>query len=168
MNIIRKLEKKDAEYMLEWMHDKNINSNFRFDFSKMTLKDVYHFIDNSFDENNQHFAIVNEKDEYMGTISLKNINKVDNNAEYAIVSRSNAHGTGITFKATKEILKYAFEELGLHKVYLNVLEENIRANKFYEKCGFHFEGKAIDFLFIKEKYHNLNWYGIENNINESK
>lgn len=164
MKYLRKLENSDASNMLEWMHDSNVNCNFRFDFSKMTLDDVNNFIHNSFDEKNQHFAIVDEQNEYMGTISLKNINKVDNNAEYAIVTRTVAHGKGLALEATKEILNYAFNELKLHKVYLNVLEENRRANRFYEKCGFKFEGMSKEFLYIKGKYHNLNWYAIENDI----
>lgn len=107
LKYIRKLEENDALNMLEWMHDSDVNCNFRFDFSKMTLDNVKEFIQNSFDEKNQHFAIVNEQNEYMGTISLKNINKIDNNAEYAIVTRMVAHGKGFAFEATKEILEYA-------------------------------------------------------------
>lgn len=164
MKCIRKLEYNDATKMLEWMHDPNINCYFRSDFSKMTLNDVMNFIQNSFDDKNQHFAIVNEKNEYMGTISLKNINKIDNNAEYAIVTRTVAHGKGLALEATMEILNYAFNELKLHKVYLNVLEENGRANRFYEKCGFKYEGMSKEMFYINGKYHNLNWYAIENNI----
>lgn len=147
--------------MLEWMHDSDINSQFRVDFSKMTSSKVKEFIKNSFTKTEQHFAIVDDKDEYMGTISLKNINPINHNAEYAIVTRKVAHGTGIALEATKEILAYAFQELMLHKVYLNVLEENKRANRFYEKCGFRFEGMAKEFLYMNGTYHNLNWYAIE-------
>lgn len=39
----------------------------------MTLEKVKKFIENSFNEENKHFAIVNSSDEYLGTISLKNI-----------------------------------------------------------------------------------------------
>ena len=168
MKYIRRLEENDALNMLEWMHDLNVNCNFRFDFLKMTLDDVKKFIQNSFNEQNQHFAIVNDSNEYMGTISLKNINRIDNNAEYAIVTRSVAHGKGLASLATEEILKYAFKELKLHKVYLNVLEENKRANRFYEKCGFRYEGMSKEILYINGKYHSLNWYSIENNDIVSK
>lgn len=158
--MIRRLEEKDAVGMLEWMHDSSVNCWFRFDFSKMEEKDVLDFIKNSFNEENQNFALVDENDEYMGTISLKNISKKDGNAEYAIVTRKNAQGTGIAFNATKEIIEYAFEELGLHRVYLNVLEINERANSFYKKCGFTFEGISKEHLFLNNQYHTLNWYGI--------
>ena len=85
---------------------------------------------------------------------------IDKNAEYAVVTRKCAQGTGIAYEATMDILEYAFEKLGLHRVYLNVLEENVRANKFYKKCGFRYEGTFQDHLCIHGAYKNLNWYGI--------
>ncbi len=75
----------------------------------------------------------------------------------------NSWGKGFAQKATKEILNYAFRTLHLHKVYLNVLAENIRANKFYKKCGFSFEGTFKDHIYIDgEGYKNLNWYAVIN------
>lgn len=146
--------------MLEWMHDDSVNCNFRFPFAQMTLEKVEAFIENSYSEETQNFAFVDEKDEYLGTISLKHISKEDKNAEYAVVTRKAAQGTGAARQATMDILKYAFEELGLHKVYLNVLEENSRAYHFYEKCGFVYEGLAVDHVCINGEYKNLKWYGI--------
>lgn len=158
--MLRKLEEKDAPFMLEWMHDDTINCNFQYPFGEMTMEKVKAFIGNSFDEENMHFAIVDENDEYLGTISLKNISNKNKNAEYAIVTRKKAQGTGVAKVATKEIRRYAFEELGLHKVYLNVLQENERAIRFYEKCGFVKEGISIDAIRIKDDYKNLIWYAI--------
>lgn len=158
--MIRKLEKKDAERMLEWMHDEEISCNFSVDFKNYSLEQVISFIENSFDEKNQHFAITDEKDVYQGTISLKNISYLDCNAEYAIVLRSDALGKGYSQKATREILEYAFNSLKLNKVYLNVLEINIRARRFYEKVGFKSEGVFLRHSYIQNEFHNLCWYAI--------
>ncbi len=160
MKYIRKLEKKDAPLMLEWMHDIEIVKNFSVRFNEYTANDVKKFIEESFNDYNRHFAIINEKDEYLGTISLKNISKEDKNAEYAVVCRKCAQGTGISQQATREILAYAFDELGLERVYLNVLEENIRACKFYEKVGFKKEGVFQRHKNIQGRLQNLCWYGM--------
>lgn len=160
--MLRKLEEKDAPFMLEWMHDKDITAGFQRPFSEATLETVLPFIQDSFSEEDQNFAFVNDKDEYLGTISLKHISHINDKAEYAIVARKCAHGTGAARKATAELLDYAFTELGLHKVYLSVLEENIRAQKFYEKCGFVKEGLETDAVKINGAYHNHVWYGIKN------
>lgn len=160
--MLRRLEEKDIPFMLEWMHDDLINCYFRYPFADMTPEKALDFIRHSFTEENQHFAIVDDFDEYLGTISLKNISTTDYNAEYAIVTRKKAHGTGIAQKATNEILQYAFHELKLHRIYLNVLSKNVTARKLYEKCGFLFEGEAKDAVRINGRYQSLMWYAILN------
>ncbi len=160
--MLRRLEKKDAAYMLEWMHDETITCNFRYPFAAMTLERAQIFIDYSFDEENQHFAITDNKDEYMGTVSLKHISEVDHNAEYAIVMRKKAHGTGLAERATMEILKYAFQDLGLHRVYLTVLSDNIAARKLYENCGFDLEGELKDVIRLGDRYRSQACYAILN------
>lgn len=161
--MIRKLENKDAEYMLEWMKDKDINCNFKTKFSDFSKQEVMNFIYNSYDSDNKHFAIINEDDEYQGTISLKNINNIDRNAEYSIVLRKSAIGNGVGRKATGDILRFAFEELKLHKVYLNVLSENIRAIKFYEKMNFKYEGEFKEHFFINGEFKDVKWFSIFKN-----
>jgi RimJ/RimL family protein N-acetyltransferase len=158
--MLRKLKEKDVPYMLEWMHDKEITQNFRNDFGTYTEVMVKNFIKSSYNDKNRHFAFVDTNDIYLGTISLKNISYQDKNAEYAIVTRRSAQGTGQAYCATKEILEYAFHTLKLEKVYLNVLEENVRANQFYKKCGFELEGQARHHVCINGIFHNLNWYAI--------
>lgn len=161
--MIRRLEHKDAEFMLEWMHDKeDVRKAFRYPFEESTMESVTKFIDSSFSDANRHFAIVNEADEYLGTVSLKNISYENKSAEYAIVVRKAARGTGVAKLATEEVLRYAFHALALHKVYLNVLEKNVRARHLYAKCGFVYEGTSKDAILLDGKYENLAWYGIIN------
>ena len=159
---LRKLQEKDAEGMYEWMTDPEITCFFRFDASSVTLQTCRDYIEHAYDDpNSVHFAIVNENDEYLGTISLKNI--TDKDAEYAISTRKKAHGTGAAYKATMEILKIAFDEKHLERVYLNVLDENIRANKFYQKCGFIRFDTSDNKLYINGQLKILNWYEIKCN-----
>ena len=157
---IRKLDIKDAPLMLEWMHDENVVEFFGVDFSSKTLEDAKEFILNSYSDNNQNFAIVDEFDEYQGTISLKNIDYKNMNAEYAISIRSSAMGRGISKIATDKILDYAFYELNLNKVYLCVATDNKRAIRFYEKYGFIYDGKFTNHIKRKDEFIDLEWYYI--------
>lgn len=158
--MLRKLKEKDIPYMLEWMHDREIISGFQTPFDEYTEAEAKSFIENSFSGENQHFAFTDENDEYLGTISLKNISYKNMRAEYAIVARKKAQGTGAARKATEELLNYAFDELKLHKVYLSVLEKNYRARSFYEKCGFKYEGTDVDAVLIDGEYQTHIWYGL--------
>lgn len=164
---LRELQEKDAPFMLEWMHDKEIQKAFKKDMSKMCLEDTQKFCRESGipkeikDGTCIHFAIVDEQDEYLGTISLKNFDLSSGNAEYAISVRKKVQGKGVAVKATELLLEKAFKEYGLHKVYLNVLADNKRAIRMYEKCGFVYEGVFKEHVrTIEGKYVDLLWYGM--------
>ena len=132
---LRRLKLKDAPFMLEWMHDSNVVSNLRTDFKTKTLDDCETFI---VEANNTHeslhLAIVDDKDEYMGTVSLKHIKELV--AEFGISVRSCAMGKGYSQFGMREIIHRGLNELGLHEIYWCVDKENFRAIRFYEKSGY--------------------------------
>jgi diamine N-acetyltransferase len=148
------------------MHDEEFQKCFQKDMSLYTLEDAEEFCEKSEihkslkDGACLHFAIANEEDEYIGTISLKNIDLKNKNAEYAISTRKKIHGKGVAKKATQMILYKAFHEYGLHRVYLNVLDENQAAIRLYEHSGFVYEGEFKQHLWIRGKYMNLRWYAM--------
>lgn len=164
---IRELKLKDSKFMLEWMHDKNVIEFFSQDFLNKTFIDVKKFIKKSqMDKKNINYAIVDENDEYLGTASLKNIDLKNKNAEYAISIRTKAMGKDVSKTATNLVLKCAFKEMHLHKIYLCVAEDNKRAIKFYEKYGFKYEGIFTEHIYRNEKYINMLWFSIlEDNFN---
>ena len=139
---LRNLEVKDVPFMLEWMHDPQIQKCFQKNMLGMSQDDAEEFCritaENQRNKENEcsdiHYAIVEEQDEYLGTISLKNIDRVSASAEYAISTRICVQGRGVAQEATRLILQKGFNEMGLHRVYLNVLSDNTRAVRFYEKC----------------------------------
>ena len=158
---LRKLMAQDCAGMLEWMHDEKIASVFAQDFQSMSELDAVRFIEHAYDDpTSLHFAIVDPDDEYMGTVSLKNVNPENRNAEYAISTRQKAHGTGLAKRATLDVLRYAFEVMGLHKVYLNVKETNERAIAFYRKIGFEQEGRFRQHVHEDDRFVDLLWFGM--------
>lgn len=163
---LRELRAGDAQFMMEWMHDPDIQKCFRKDMLSITFNEVIDFCDKSIIPNllktgdSLHFAIADENDEYLGTISLKNIDLENSIAEYAIVTRRKAWGKGIAFEATELILKKAFDTYGLQRIYLNVLADNVAAINLYEKSGFKFEGEFREHLRMGDTRKNLKWYGI--------
>lgn len=160
---LRRLIYADNIWMLEWMHDKDISCFFLDNFQNKTLEDVNEFIETSYSEINQHFACVNENDEYMGTVSLKNINYINKEAEYAIVFRKKAQGSGYAEYATREILLYSFKTLGLDRIYLNVYTTNERAKKFYNSIGFRrfIKDGTSEVCNSTEIAKQLEWYDIK-------
>jgi len=149
---LRNLEEKDAPFMLEWMHDDSVVEHLNHKFATKTLDDCLEFINTSISEKNIHLAIASDADEYMGTVSLRNIN--NDNSEFAITVRQSAMGKGYAWFGMKGILKKAFEELNLNSVYWCVSLANDRAIRFYKKHGFK---EILDVpLEFQEKYDKRN------------
>lgn len=159
---LRDLELKDAPLMLEWMHDESVVEKLRGNFREKTIGDCENFINASRNkERDIHLAIVNDENEYMGTVSLKSIDRVNNSAEFAITVRKAAMGRGYSWYGMEEIIRLAFEEYGLESVYWCVSRENDRAVRFYDKHNFH---EALDIpAAILSRYtgmKDLKWYSV--------
>ena len=132
---LRNLQETDASLMLEWMHDENVVRDLKTDFAVKTLNDCVNFIEHAqHDRCNIHMAIVNSEDEYLGTVSLKNITK--NNAEFGIAIRKCAMGNGCATYAMQEVIRKALNEMNLSEVYWCVAPLNTRALRFYDKNGY--------------------------------
>lgn len=158
---LRKLEEKDAPIMLEWMHDDSVVKDLQTDFASKSIEDCLKFIQNSWtDGNNIHMAITEneDNDEYLGTVSLKNIH--DNTAEFAITIRSVAMGKGVAKLAMNEIIDKGFKEYNLESIYWCVSPNNTRALRFYDKNGYQrVDSDALDIQgYSNTQISNYIWY----------
>ena len=56
--------------------------------------------------------------------------------------------------ATRLVLQYGFEVVGLHRIDLRVLAYNERAIACYRRCGFVEEGRERDAALIDGEWHD--------------
>lgn len=158
---LRNLEEKDAVRMLEWMHDESVVGKLQTNFAEKTMDDCLRFIRNSRDDGNIHWAIVDENDIYMGTVSLKHI--TDENAEFAITIHKDAMGSGCSIWAMKEVLRKGFEEYNLKSIYWCVAKDNLRALRFYDKNGFfRTDAKFLNITgeYTEDQINSYVWYQV--------
>lgn len=153
---------KDAPLMLEWMHDQSVVEKLRGKFKEKTLEDCEAFIKAAENKDSDiHLAIVTDEDEYMGTVSLKSIDRINQSGEFAITVRKSAMGRGYSWFGMEEIIRRAFDEYGLESVYWCVSRSNERAVRFYDKHNFH---EAVDISKnITDRYQDMNdlkWYSV--------
>jgi diamine N-acetyltransferase len=136
--ILRDLRATDAKISYKWRNDPEV---WKFTGTKpdryITPEIEKHWIIGVLHEKNQkRFAIcINENQQYIGNIQLTDINEV--NAQFHIfIGDKQFWGKGIATNATKQLIKYAKEELKLNNIYLYVNPLNKAAIKVYEKIGF--------------------------------
>ncbi|MHB8693428.1 MAG: GNAT family N-acetyltransferase [Solirubrobacteraceae bacterium] len=92
-------------------------------------------------------------DQLVGSCQLHNIHPVHRNAELQIrVGAEAARGLGVGTEATHLLLRFGFEELGLHRIYLHVFQTNERALRLYRRVGFREEGLLREAAFVREAW----------------
>lgn len=92
----------------------------------------------------------------IGTCQLHSINLIHRNAELQIrIGRIQERNKGYGSEAVDLLLKYAFRDLNLHRVYLHVFANNTAAIRAYEKNGFTQEGMERQAAFIDGEFRDV-------------
>ena len=92
---------------------------------------------------------------FVGELSLADVDLDNESAAYRIaLSAIEFTGQGLGREATRLVLEYAFDQLLLHRVWLNVYAFNMRAIAVYRSCGFSVEGRLRDALLWAGRRHD--------------
>lgn len=91
------------------------------------------------DDSREDYAIVTHGGRHIGNCGLRDIDRQRRKAQLWIYL-GESYGIGYGTSAVRQLLARAFHGLGLNRIYLRVIAENIRAEKFYLKLGFVREG----------------------------
>lgn len=101
--------------------------------------------------------------EPVGSVYVRDIERRHRKAEYGIfIGEAQARGRGIGTAAARLMLKYCFEELGLHRVFLRVYADNAQAVRSYEKAGFVREAYLRDDVWVDGRYRDIVLMGVLN------
>ncbi|MFI9383746.1 GNAT family N-acetyltransferase [Kutzneria sp. NPDC052558] len=83
---------------------------------------------------------------YVGEVVLNELDPNNNSCSFRIALGAQGQDRGFGTEATRLVLRYAFERVGLHRISLEVYAFNPRARRVYEKVGFRHEGVLRDAL----------------------
>jgi RimJ/RimL family protein N-acetyltransferase len=83
---------------------------------------------------------------YVGEVVLNELDPNNNSCSFRIALGATGQNRGLGTEATRLVLGYAFERVGLHRISLEVYSFNSRARRVYEKVGFQAEGVLRDAL----------------------
>jgi RimJ/RimL family protein N-acetyltransferase len=76
----------------------------------------------------------------VGEVVLNNWNPASNSCSFRILLGPAGRDRGFGSESTRLIVGHGFEQLGLHRIWLDVLNFNPRARHVYEKIGFVVDG----------------------------
>ncbi len=107
------------------------------------------------------FGIVLKEEKCLiGIVSLMNPDWKNKNAECGYWLGKNYWNRGLATEAVGLVLGFAFEELGLHRVYAKLFEKNTASLRVLKKNGFRMEGALREAWFRYKEWHNVLRLGI--------
>lgn len=137
---IRKFERTDIPKKVEWVNNPENNQFLHYDIP-ICVEKTERWFDSHLGEDTRYDAVIEADGVPVGTIGLLSIDKKDSKAEYYIAMGETSYkGKGVAREASRLILQYGFEVLGLNRIYLFTEVENIAAQRLFERVGFIKEG----------------------------
>ncbi|MEY9758386.1 GNAT family N-acetyltransferase [Bradyrhizobium yuanmingense] len=91
----------------------------------------------------------------IGETRLDRVDMQDRRASFAVgILDPQCLGRGIGTEAMRLVLRFAFEQLKLHRISVRVLAYNLRAIRAYQKCGFVIEGHEREAAWVNSQWHD--------------
>lgn len=149
---LRPIAVKDAAVTLKW----RLSDRARFMQSgAKTVKEQENWIRNSLKKENEITFIIEFNDSPVGMFAICNINKVYKHCslERLLIGEKEIVGTyPIAFESELLICDYIFNELGMHKINGDIMEDNKDMIKFRKYIGYSFDGVLRDQYIINRAF----------------
>jgi RimJ/RimL family protein N-acetyltransferase len=150
---LRAIERSDIPAFVRWFNDPEVTKNLVLYLPMSQAQEERWFEEYLRDEQRHIFGIETLDGRLIGNIGLENINWKDSNAALGIVIGEKEYwDEGYGTEAIISLLDFVFREMNIHRVYLRVFEDNHRAIRCYEKCGFKLEGRLREAHFSDGEY----------------
>jgi len=152
---IRPLEKSDCAALRTWQADPAIAASL----AKQKLQRLLASEEN-WDSERQFtdlFVMCRKADdEVVGMLGFTDIDRQSKQAEFSkMIGDPSARGKGYAGRATRTIIDYGFDVLGLNRIYLHTLDGNIKNIRLNQSLGFKFEGLLQQAVQIDDKLRDV-------------
>jgi RimJ/RimL family protein N-acetyltransferase len=130
------------ENALEWFNDPEITATLKFNLgiSRRQEEQFFERLDGQ-GESGFHWGVLDEGERHIGFISLHQLNWRQRSAAGGLVlGERSAWGRGYATDAVRVRTRFAFEEVGLHRIEGHTM--NPAMKRVYLKCGYQHEGIA--------------------------
>jgi RimJ/RimL family protein N-acetyltransferase len=156
--ILRAFERDDAERCYRWMNDPNIVRTLQTRYP-IAFQNEVEWLERAMHPavNERHFAVERRDDRtHIGNASLHEIDWVSRTAWFGLfIGEPTAWNRGFGGDAIGTLVCFAFDEMNLGKLRINVFEYNKRAKHVLETHGFVQEGRLRRDFYREGTWHDL-------------
>ncbi|MCR5409363.1 MAG: GNAT family N-acetyltransferase [Lachnospiraceae bacterium] len=155
--ILRRWDDSDAEALFRYASDPDVGPiagwppHRNIDESRDVIKNV-------FNGKEAYAVCLKEDNKAIGAIELKlnghtDMTDRDDECELGYWLGKPFWGRGIMPEAAKEMIRHAFEDCGMQKIWCGYYEGNTKSKRVQEKCGFKYQWKSenVDVPLMNEK-----------------
>jgi RimJ/RimL family protein N-acetyltransferase len=151
---LRALERSDLPAVVRWMNDPEV-TKYLLSAPLYGLEEMEQWYNDHRGSDDRLLAMLDERGEMVGYCGITRLEWEERRCNlWLIIGERNAWNHGYGTDTVRTMLRYLFEEVNLHRVYLTVDEENRRAIGVYERCGFRREGVGRSARFKNGRYRN--------------
>lgn len=172
---LRLMEELDIPYKVKWINNPEVRGTLNFDYPISEVGTRKWLQKVAGNPTRRDFFVCQKKDDKpIGFGGLINIDYKNSKAEsYMAIGDLSAQGRGYGYEIRKLILKYAFQELNLNKVYAYVWEQNKAMFNLNKKVGFKVEGLLREDILSHGELRNRYIMGIfaeefQEHLNQNK
>jgi ribosomal-protein-alanine N-acetyltransferase len=146
-------EKTVSQKYLNWLNDKEINQYLEIKVA-YTMDKLCQYVNSMIEKKIMIWEIhLNDTNEHLGNIKIDPLNISSGTGEYGILMGEKTEwGKGYAKEASLAVIDFCFNKIGLRKITLGVISENISAVNLYKSLGFELEG-----TFKYHGFYNGKW-----------
>ncbi len=150
--VLRALEERDVEQLRLWRNHPELIGYHCSDIPVSQISQARWYENCASNPKQILFIIEDEENNRIGYTLIKNLDHKNRNAEIGLHLDPSAQGKGYGKEAFQTLIQYCFNELNLHRLYLEVFDFNERAIKLYETLGFQTDGRMREAYFTQGAY----------------
>ena len=161
---LKAIERKDLNKLLYWRNLENFRKYFREyrELNQTQQKSWYSKIVKG-DKKNIMFSIFEKDTNYLiGACGLCYIDWINKNADFSIyIGKDEIYiDNKYSYDAANILLNYAFNILGLHRVWAEIYNFDKKKKFFFKKLLFKLDGEHRETYWYNNKWHNSLFYSI--------
>lgn len=154
---LKRMQSEDAPLVVGWMSSMDYARHLMRRMAyPSTVEEMQGWIREA-DANEPLFAVcLTDDDRLVGFCGFKDVRWASRHALFAVgIGESAMRGRGYGTEATELLLRYAFLEMNLNCVALEVFSFNAPAIAVYQKLGFKLDGTMRAYLYRDGEYHDM-------------
>lgn len=154
---LREITRSDTNNIVKWRNNPSVMRNFIFR-AKFTVEMHNRWLGTKVKNGEVIQYIIEDKESNtpIGSVYYRDIDAKTNSAEYGIfIGEDSYRGKGLGTETAKLFLRYGFETLKLHRIFLRVIADNRTAYHAYRSAGFKQEGHMRDMVKLDGEYKDI-------------